>query len=223
MPYRAAKNRGFSPWGTAFRKLGCYLGFKQGSGPMRILYLLSSLGVGGAEKQALSVAERMARRGHAVAVVVLLPRLAEEWPTAIPALYLDIRKTPISVLAGLHRARRFLREFRPDLVHSHGFHANIFARMFRLAGPRFAVLSTVHNVYEGGWLRMMAYRLTDGLSRCTVAVSEAAAERFTRLKAVPRRKCSVILNGIDADGFAPDRERSARMRAEMGIPAEAPR
>ncbi|MEI9969662.1 MAG: hypothetical protein WDM87_13955 [Terracidiphilus sp.] len=33
---------------------------------MRIVYLLTSLGVGGAEKQALAVAERMASRGHAV-------------------------------------------------------------------------------------------------------------------------------------------------------------
>jgi hypothetical protein len=34
---------------------------------MRIVYLLASLGVGGAEKQALAVSERMAKRGHTVA------------------------------------------------------------------------------------------------------------------------------------------------------------
>jgi glycosyltransferase involved in cell wall biosynthesis len=184
---------------------------------MRIVYLLSSLGVGGAEKQALAVAERMARRGHTVALVVLMPWLHEEWPTAIPTLHLDVRKTPASVLRGFIRGRAFLREFRPDLVHSHSFHANIFARLLRMAGPPFVVLSTVHNVYEGGWWRMAAYRVTDGLSRRTVAVSEAAAERFTRLKAVPPHKCSVVLNGIDVDGFAPDAERRARVRAEMGI------
>ncbi len=43
---------------------------------MRIVTVLTSLGVGGAEKQALAVAERMAKRGHAVALVVLRPRLA---------------------------------------------------------------------------------------------------------------------------------------------------
>jgi glycosyltransferase involved in cell wall biosynthesis len=193
---------------------------------MRIVYLLSSLGVGGAEKQALAVSERMAKRGHTVALVVLMPRLPEEWPTAIRAVHLDVRKTPASVLRGFTRGRDFLREFRPDLVHSHSFHANIFARLLRMAGPPFVVLSTVHNVYEGRWWRMVAYRLTDSLSRRTVAVSEAAAQRFTRLKAVPKRKCSVILNGIDLNdtdvaGFAPDAERSARMRAEFGISAAA--
>jgi glycosyltransferase involved in cell wall biosynthesis len=173
--------------------------------------------VGGAEKQALAVAARMASRGHTVSLLVLMPRLAAEWPTAIPTLYLDVRKTPASVLRGYRNGRAFLREFGPDLVHSHSFHANIFARLLRLAAPPFVVLSTVHNVYEGGWHRMLAYRLTDSLSRCTVAVSQAAADRFTRLCAVPRRKCSVILNGIDVREFAPDGESGARVRAEIGV------
>jgi len=184
---------------------------------MRIVYLLTSLGVGGAEKQALAVAERMAKRGHTVAVLVLMPRLHEEWPTAIRILHLDIRKTPASMFRGFLRGRAFLREFRPDLVHSHSFHANIFARLLRPVCPAFVALSTVHNVYEGRWWRMVAYRLTDGLSRRTVAVSQAAADRFMRLGAVPRRKSSVILNGIDVDEFAPDRESGAGIRAELGI------
>jgi glycosyltransferase involved in cell wall biosynthesis len=188
---------------------------------MRIVYLLTSLGVGGAEKQALAVAERMATRGHAVAIMVLMPRLDEEWPTAIHTVHLDVRKSPGGALKGFLRGRAFLREFRPDLVHSHCFHSNIFARLLRFFGPKFVVLSTVHNVYEGGWSRMMAYRLTDGLSRRTVAVSTAAAERFTRLKAIPQRKCSVVLNGIDVDSFIPDAARRLRTRAEMGIGSES--
>ena len=123
------------------------------------------------------------------------------------------------------RGRALLREFRPDLVHSHCFHSNIFGRLLRLFGPTrffdpsFVVLSTVHNVYEGGWGRMAAYRLTDGLSSRTVAVSHAAAERFIRLNAVPRGKCTVILNGIDVAGFVPSAERREKTRVEMGIAA----
>jgi glycosyltransferase involved in cell wall biosynthesis len=193
---------------------------------MRIVYLLASLGVGGAEKQALAVAERMAKRGHTVAVLLLMPRLSEEWPTALRTLHLDARKTPAGVFKGYKLGRNFLREFQPDLIHSHSFHANIFARLLRIAGPlfvgtRFVVLSTVHNVYEGGWGRMLAYRLTDGLSRRTVAVSEAAARRFMQLKAVPSRKCSVILNGIDVESFAPDANRRDSTRLKMGIATDS--
>jgi len=184
---------------------------------MRIVYLLTSLGVGGAEKQALAIAERMATRGHTVRILVLMPRLDEEWPTNLHTIRLDVGKSPRSVFNGYIRGRAFLHEFQPDLVHSHCFHANIFARLLCFFGPKVVVLSTVHNVYEGGWGRMLAYRLTDGLSSRTVAVSQAAADRFTRLKAIPQRKCKVILNGIDVASFVPSAERRERMRAEMGI------
>ncbi len=184
---------------------------------MRILYVLTALSMGGAEKQALAVADRMVKRGHQVALIVLRPHVAEEWPTTLRSFHLNMRRTPFSLLAGLSRARPFVAEFRPDLVHSHSFHANLFARLLKLWIPRFAVISTVHNVYEGGWLRMLAYRLTDGLSRKTIAVSEAAAERFTRLKAVPAQKCSVIRNGIDANDFAPDAKQREDTRVKVGL------
>jgi glycosyltransferase involved in cell wall biosynthesis len=186
---------------------------------MRIVTVLTSLGVGGAEKQALAVAERMAERGHDVALVVLRPHLPEEWPTTLPVTYLDIHKNPASIAAGFLRGRHFLREFRPDVVHSHSFHANMLARLLTIGVPgvpRAVVVSTVHNVYEGGWVRMMAYRLTDGLSERTVAVSQAAAERFVRMKAIPKHKCVVRTNGVDTVDFAPDAARRASTRAAMG-------
>jgi hypothetical protein len=163
-------------------------------GPMRIVYVLTSLGMGGAEKQALAVAERMGKRGHAVALLILRPRLAEEWPTTLDTTHLEMRKTPASPFVGLFRARRFLHEFGPDLLQSHSFHANLLARCLKLVVPRVRVLSTFHNVYEGGWFRMLAYRLTDPLSQLKVAVSEAVAQRFVQIRAVPAKKCSVITN-----------------------------
>jgi len=152
---------------------------------MRIAYILTSLGIGGAERQALLLAERMAERGHAVTVVTLRPRQAEEWATSLDPHYLGLRKTPVSLVGGLAQARRILRSFEPDLVHSHCFHSNIFARLLRLAGPAAPLISTIHNVYEGAWPRMLAYRLTDPLCRRTTAVSEAAALRSSPTALIP--------------------------------------
>jgi len=58
--------------------------------------------------------------------------------------------------------------------------------------------------------------LTDGLSDRTVAVSEAAAERFVRLRAIPKHKCLVRRNGIDTAEFAPDAARRTATREAMG-------
>ncbi len=184
---------------------------------MRIVYVLTSLGMGGAERQVLALADRMASRGNTVALLVLRPRLKEEWPTPLNVIRLEIRRTPFSVLAGILRGRRFLRDFKPDVMHSHSFHANIVARLLKVLVPDTVVLSTVHNVYEGGWLRMAAYGVTDALSYRTTAVSQAAADRFVRLKAVPNRKCIVVTNGIDTAEFIPDAARRCSMRARMEV------
>jgi glycosyltransferase involved in cell wall biosynthesis len=181
---------------------------------MRIVYVLTSLGMGGAERQVVALAKRMAERGHSVELMVLRPRLGEEWFTAIDVVHLNMRRNPVSVLAGFARARRFLRQFHPDLIHSHSFHANLIARMLKISVPA-QVVSTVHNIYEGGLHRMIAYRLTDFLSVRTTAVSTAAAERFVRLKAIPKQKCLVVTNGIDTAEFVASPDRRVQTRASM--------
>jgi len=187
---------------------------------MRIVYVLTSLGMGGAERQVLALATRMAERGDTITLMVLRPQLMDEWPTELNVFRLDMRRNLFSVMAGLLRGRQFLRSFRPDIVHSHSFHANIIARLLKLLLPSMVVVSTIHNVYEGGSVRMLVYRLTDGLSRCTTAVSKAAADRFVQLRAVPRSKCIILTNGIDGSEFAPDENRRVAMRATMRVTSE---
>jgi len=189
---------------------------------MRILYVLTSLGIGGAERQTLAHARRMAGRGHQVRLIVLR-RLPEEWPAPLPPAALtidrlDLSKSAAAAVRGLLRARQCLRSFRPGVVHSHGFHANIFARLLRCIAPMPVIVSTVHNVYEGGWRRMLAYRLTNRLSTRTTTVSEAAARRFVLLRAISPRRCLVLPNAIELAEFAPDLRRRVSTRATMGAP-----
>jgi len=184
---------------------------------VRIVYFLTTLGVGGAEKQTIALAERMAARGHAVSLVVL-KHTEEEWPVKLPVLRLNLRKSPFGVWRGLRFAGNFLTLFRPDLVHSHTFPANLFARLLRLGSARDgapAIVNTIHNMYEGGWHRMAMYALTDTLSDAVTAVSTAAAERYARLHAVPSKKLSVLTNGIDTAVFVHDRARRSRVRKQM--------
>jgi glycosyltransferase involved in cell wall biosynthesis len=187
---------------------------------MRIVYLLTSLGMGGAERQALAVASRMQRRGHSVALLVLKGHVAEEWPTSLPTVHLNMQRTPWSLLRCLLNGCKFLRESRPELIHSHCFHANLVARLLRVyvSSPR--LLCTIHNVYEGGWHRMLLYRLTDPLATFTTAVSGAAKQSFVRCKAVPEEKCGVVFNGIDTEEFAPCSQRRAAKRTEMLVSRE---
>ena len=184
---------------------------------MRIAYVLTTLAMGGTENQVLAIAGRMAARGHTVTLLVLKPHEAVDCATDLDVIHLDIRKNPWTFVAGLWRGLRFLRSFQADVIHSHNFHGNMLARLMRLIYRPAKLVSTIHNVYEGGGMRMLAYRLSDPLADRTTAVSAAVAERFVALKAVPRTKLVVLTNGIDAAEFHPDEHRRAAIRAQMGV------
>ena len=185
---------------------------------MRILYVLTSLGFGGAEKQAIALAERMAARGHAVALIAL-KHTEEEWPVKLPVLRLNLKKTPLGIVRGLQFARKFLTLFRPDILHSHTFPANIFTRLlhlpFTMRGRAPIVVNTIHNVYEGPWHRMLIYQLTRPKAHFVTAVSAAAAERFERAHAISKNKMQVLTNGIETEAFIPERSRRRRVRSQM--------
>jgi len=181
---------------------------------VRILYLLTSLGVGGAEKQVIDLAQRMAARGHTVAIMSL-KHVEEEWPVKLPVVRLNLLKTPMGIWRGLRFAKSFLSIFRADLIHSHTFPANMFARMLRADGFSGPVINTIHNVYEGGWHRTLLYRATEPLVRTVSAVSAAAAQRSVRVGAVSARKMSVLSNGIDTTHFTSDKKRRRTLRSLM--------
>jgi glycosyltransferase involved in cell wall biosynthesis len=190
---------------------------------VRILYVLTSLGIGGAEKQVIDLAERMSAQGHRVSFLVL-KHSAEEWPVKGPVLRLNLARTPASLIRGLRFAHSFLALARPAIVHSHTFPANLFARLLLAKSPKgfnpLRLINTIHNVYEGGWHRMILYRLTDRWVDQVTAVSSAAADRFLRLHAVRSAKMTVLTNGVDTDRFTPDRARRRRVRNQMLVSKE---
>ena len=100
---------------------------------------------------------------------------------------------------GLARLVRIVRAWKPDVVHSHMVHANLMARVLRLLVPVPVLVSTIHNVYEGGPLLMAGYRLTNGLVDHMTIISQAAADRFVGERIVPGRLLTVIANGVDTD------------------------
>ena len=187
---------------------------------MRIVYVLTTLAIGGAERQVLAIAGRMAARGHTVALLVLKPQAPEDCEKALDTLHLDIDKSARSTIAGMRRGVAFLRAFRPDVIHSHNFHGNMLARLMRLFCRQAKLIATIHNVYEGGRARMLAYRLSRRLADQTTAVSAAVAERFIRLRAVEPERCVIVTNGTETEAFVPDAKRRVATRAEIGADDE---
>ncbi len=189
---------------------------------MRILYILTSLGMGGAERQVTALADRMAAKGHTVAFLVL-KHTDSEWPVKLPVLRLNLRKTPIAIGKGLAFAADFVQLFRPDILHSHTFPGNLFARFLKIRrlGPRSPLLiNTLHNVYEGQWHRMLLYRLTDPWVQSVTSVSQAVFDRFSKRKVVTAHKLVTLTNGVDTAWFSPVAGLYRSGRQQMQVNSE---
>ena len=191
---------------------------------MRIVQLIPSLDVGGAERVAAMLACEQAKLGHDVAVVSLFDPVGSWIEADLRAAGVTLRflgKRPGLDLRVIPRLARTLRELRPDVLHTH-LHVLKYALPARLAGPRSVVVHTVHNVAErevepqSQWIQRLAFRgpVT------AVAIGEAVATSMARLYG--RRPAWVIPNGIPTAAMRSPAGTRARARAAMGVADDTP-
>ena len=134
----------------------------------------------------------------------------------IPLATLNMRRGVADPRA-VFRLLKILREWKPDIVHSHMIHANLLARITRIFYKVPVLVSTAHNIDEGGRLREIAYRLTDPLADITTNVSRAAVERYIRIGAAPEGKIIFMPNGVDTLRFRPDQTLRKTLRDDLGV------
>jgi glycosyltransferase involved in cell wall biosynthesis len=191
----------------------------------RILLLVTHLTFGGAETQVVRLAQEYTQLGKKVCVVSMIH--PETWVEKLRQSGVEVRS--LGMARGLPdprailRLRQVIREFCPDVVHCHMFHANMLGRITRLICRMPVVISTVHNLREtserGGsteWKELL-YRFTDRLGTRTTIICQAAFDRYVAVKAVPRHRLTMIPNGVDVEQFQPSAEARTRARLALGI------
>ena len=191
---------------------------------MKVLFVITGLFPGGAEKIVLEMVRSLLKAGHRAAVVSLQPEPPPGVHTIVGQLeQLGIRPYFLN-LSGLgffriFRLFRIIRTEAPDIVHSHLMHANLAARMIRLFRP-FTLVNTIHIAERRSalkvrllfWLDRLSFRLADV---CT-AVSKAAARFHEQRCGLPAGSVRVIYNGSDpVQPKSP--EEIAAMKRQWGL------
>ncbi len=165
---------------------------------MKILYVITQLGVGGAEVVLVSMAHKMIELGHQVEIVSLLNINKQEFKKEINVHILDLKNHPLksSIKFG-----QIIRKFNPDVVHSHCLHANIITRIYRLFYSMKKLVTTAHNTYEGQGLVMSIFKHTNFLSDIITNVSRDAVNAFEKNKYIKLNQMKVMFNVIDINKF----------------------
>jgi glycosyltransferase involved in cell wall biosynthesis len=182
------------------------------SRPLRVLHVIDSAGLYGAERVILELASELQTLGHASVIVSIGLPGSEEKPLERAARErgLQLRLVRMAAgpsLAGMLRLVRLIRDERADIVHAHGYKPDILLG-FLPRWVRFAPLvATVHGyTYVGGLSRMALYCWLDraALRRADSVVfvhhGMTAMPGFSR---VQERRRRVIENGIPLASDSP--------------------
>jgi glycosyltransferase involved in cell wall biosynthesis len=167
---------------------------------MRVLFVISALTYGGAERQVVLLSRQLVRLGHEVLVYTLsddVPRRGELDASGV-ALRSDRKRMRLD-LAVVARLRRCIAEWRPSVVHAMLFDAEIYARLAGW-GSGVPVLNSERNDdYTLPAFKRLALRLTRPLMDDVVANTHAGADFAARKHGIGRERVQVVWNGIDLD------------------------
>jgi glycosyltransferase involved in cell wall biosynthesis len=198
--------------------------------PLSVLYMIDSLGPGGAERLLADYLPRLARLGVEPTVVTMQDRegnpiAAEIEAAGVPVANLGIRR--LREPGALARVAEVIERTAPDLVHTQLEFSNILGTLaaHRLGVPAVATIHTIDR--PRGWsrdaarYRLMAWILRSRGSR-VISVSRSARDHFIGRSKARRDRVVTLHSGIELSRFSPGvaTNRSAA-RAELGIAADA--
>ena len=169
---------------------------------MKIFFLITGLGYGGAETQLLYVTSELKKLGHTCLVCSMTKpvEISDKFKdNGISVVSLDMIKGQASLGALLH-LRSIIKNFKPDIVHSHMIHANIMARVIRLS-CKFKLINTAHNVYEGGYILENILKYSDFLVNYTTQVSPEGLNRYIENKIFKEHKSCFMKNAVKKPNF----------------------
>lgn len=167
---------------------------------MRVLYVISGLGMGGAERQTILSARELVRRGHAVMIYTLNRELARqgELDGSGVELTVDAKRTRLD-WSVVGRLRRTVRDWKADLMHGVLYDGNLYAR---LAGALQGV-PVLNSERSDNYTLPLASRVALAATRPWLAglvANSHAGARFARsLHGLREARVHTIWNGIDLD------------------------
>jgi glycosyltransferase involved in cell wall biosynthesis len=197
---------------------------------MKILHVITCLGVGGAETMLAKVLGALGPRVDARVV-----SLTDDGPIGerIRALGVETKalgmRRGIPDLRGVLKLAREIRAFRPDIVQTWMYHADLVGGLAALLTGRPPVIWGVRGAdldpTTAKWTTLGTLQLCAWLSRAIPAriVSNSVRGRdFHVARGYSDRKTVVVPNGFDLEAFTPREGLREEVRSELGIPRDAP-
>jgi glycosyltransferase involved in cell wall biosynthesis len=187
---------------------------------IKVLHLVTSLEVGGAQHNMLQGLPRLdpEKYEHVICSIMDRMQMAEQFrKVGIEVYSLGLkRKTDLAVAL---RLRSFLRQLRPDVMHTYLLHGNVLGRIVgRLTGVP-SIISSELTIGQARIWGRIATKLTNPLTDAVEVNSVTGGEAAIKDLGVPRAKLEVVLPGLDLGEFESTVDRDS-VRADLGVSSD---
>lgn len=200
---------------------------------MRTAHVITRLIIGGAQENTLfNVDDQHHLHGDDVCLITG-PGLGPEgtlekraWDRGLDIRVLpELRRSlhPLQDWKALRAIRRALREYSPDIVHTHSSKAGILGR---LAAKQLG-LPAVHTIHGASFhfgqnpILHRAYRIAEKLAArwCDhfISVCDAMTEQYVAAGIAPREKFTTIYSGMEVDNFLSPKRSPEDVRRELKL------
>lgn len=188
----------------------------------RIHFLITSLGVGGAERQLLKIAKYLKHHEWHVSVSALHPPadLADEFEhEGLRVQFLSKTNTKVNLQSAIN-LHRILKSQKPDALVTFLLQANLVGRTFGTLS-HVPVISSIRNTQFGGksaigrWTGNLLERFSSPLAKAVVFNSHLAADMAIKRYLVPAAKAHVIPNAVSGISDASSRKDLLELRQSI--------
>ena len=188
----------------------------------RILFVVRSLDLGGAERQLVTLARAQAEQGQQVAVALFYPGGTLDAELGDIPVYSLAKRGRWDLIGPFSKLVRALRDWRPDIVHGYLPVANLlaFTACALVPGPRVVFGIRASDMDMGCYdaVSRWTYRLEALVAgRADLVIANSAAGLTALRQRGAEHRGVVIANGIDTQRFRPDPAARAEWRQRLGV------
>lgn len=191
------------------------------AGPLTILHVIPTLGVGGTERQLAKLLPRLdpARFRQTVCWYTRSETLEAPLRAAgIRTVFLDkVAMRPWTFFAEL---RSLVRETRPDIVHTWLYSGNFWGRMAAITCGVRGIVASDRGVATAASAAVVLYERALASRTTRIVNSRAAAASLSDRYGLPASSIRIIPNAVDP-AEPPSAEARRAARAALGLPGDA--
>ena len=192
---------------------------------MKILYMITDLDFGGAETQLMRMVHYVKEYTQDDVQVVSVIKseyqgfIQELNSIGVPFTSLDLKKNG-NYFYAIKKYKKLLKDYQPDVIHTHMIHANLFARVFKNTLPQSLLINTVHGEEDFLGKRALLYRYTDNKADYTTCVSRALEKQMLAAGAVKKEKVLTVYNGLSTSEYCTSSEIRKEYREKLALSEE---